>query len=171
MPNTATAELPYPLSSSTVNVPSDIQALAVAADLAFQIQSNEDTFLAIGTASVSTTSASYVDVTSASKSFTKVGSAAQSDLLIQLSAGGFSTVGATAMKLGVRVNGVDRDITMMLFNSANSHGAFPTGNLRITGLAAGAYTIQVRALRQSGTGVCTIDSNDAVSMFIAERLI
>ncbi len=130
---------------------------------------NSDIFNSIGGCTLSTTSASYVDITNATKSFTKIGSAADSDLIVTASLSGYVTVTGTDFKVGVNVNSVDYDIIKLAFNTANTHTALPTGAVRITGLAAGTYTVKLRAQRPAGTGTLTMDSGDSVSMVIHER--
>lgn len=135
------------------------------------ILANVDIFDSVGGCTLSTTSATYVDVTNASKSFTKIGGATISDLIIQLNLSMFSTVNATVAKLGLRVNAADSDVSIMPINTANAHEVMPTGTVRIASLDAGVYTVQVRALRVSGTGTLTIDANDTVSMVLQEKAI
>lgn len=171
MGTTSNFQWPYPTSADTVDVAGDMQDLAAAADATQAIAANSDVFSSIGACSLSTTSASYVDITGASKSFTKVGAAADSDLIVLISMSGFVTVGGTGFKVGVQVNGVDRDATYMLMNTANDHRTPPLGAVRITGLAAGPYTIKARALRTTGTGALTVDTSDTVTMFIQEKAI
>jgi hypothetical protein len=132
---------------------------------------NSDIFDSVGGCSLSTTSATYVDITNASKSFTKLGAAADSDLIVELSLSLYSTVNATVVKLGVNVNSADSDVSIMPINTANAHETMPTGAVRIAGLGAGTYTVKARALRVSGTGTVTIDTNDTVTMVIQERAI
>lgn len=172
MATTATFQFRYPLSSGTVNVSGDIQNLATDVDTTASIMANKDTFNSVGGCTLSTTSASYVDIVNATKSFTKIGASADSDLIISgVGVSGFSTVGTTEFAVGVNVNGVDRDVTKLNMNSANVHTALPTGAIRITGLAAGTYTVKLRAKRNSGTGTLTIDAGDAVSFVMEERAI
>lgn len=132
---------------------------------------NTDIFNSIGGCTLSTTSASYVDITNATKSFTKIGSATDSDLIVTASLSGFSTVTGTDFRVGVNVDSTDYDLVKMAFNTANTHTALPTGAVRITGLAAGTYTVKLRAKRPAGTGTLTVDSGDSVSMVIHERPI
>lgn len=117
------------------------------------------------------TSATYVDVTNASKSFTKIGSSTDSDLLVNVSVSCYVSVLGTNVKFGVRINGVDTDVTVMSINTATTHTTMPSGYVRITGLSAGTYTIQLRALRASGVGTVSIDASDTVSMNIKEQVI
>lgn len=129
---------------------------------------NADKFSSLGGCTLSTTSATYVSITNGSKSFTKLGSAAETDLMIDVSLSAYATVAATTVKVGVLVNGTDNDATLMSINTANSHTTFPTGYVRLSGLAAGVYTVQLRALRVSGTGTVTMDASDTASMKFAE---
>jgi hypothetical protein len=135
------------------------------------ILGNFDIFTSIGGCTLSTASATYVDITGASKAFTKIGGSADSDLVVQVSLACYATVAPTVVKIGVSVNGSDSDATQMPINTANAHTALPTGAVRITGLAAGTYTVKLRALRVSGTGTVTIDVNDTVMMEFQERAI
>lgn len=135
------------------------------------ILANIDNFDSVGGCTLSTTSATYVDITNASKSFTKLGGATDSDLIIAVDLALYATVAPTVVKIGVRVNGTDTDAIIYSVNSANVHLATPAGTVHLTGLAAGAYTVQLRALRVSGTGAVTMDSNDTVSMLLSEKAI
>ena len=173
MATTSVFQYRYPLSSSTVNVPQDIQNLATDIDYVNSIMANKDTFSAIGTAGLAaSTSGSYVDITGTTKTFTKIGAAADSDLIISgVSVSGFVSVGNTEFAVGVNVNGTDRDVTKLNFNAANQHTPLPPGHVRITGLAAGTITIKVRAKRNSGTGTLTVDTGDCVSFVVEERAI
>jgi len=130
---------------------------------------NADIFSSLGGCSLSTTSGTYVDITGASKSFTKLSASADFDLIVLVNLSCFATVAPTVVKIAVNVNGVDNDATLMPINSANVHTALPTGAVRITGLAANTYTVKARALRVSGTGTVTIDTNDTVTLVIQER--
>lgn len=131
---------------------------------------NTDIFNTIGGGTIGgTASATYVDVAGASKSITKVAASADSDLIVLLSVSCFVSVAGTVVRFGVRVNGVDIDMTQMPVNAAAAHTPLPMGATRITGLAAGAYTVQVRVLRVSGTGTITVDVNDTVSLYLEER--
>lgn len=133
---------------------------------------NADIFNSLGGCLLSgITSATYVDITSASKSFTKIGGSAASDLIVRVNLSCYVSVAATVVKIGVRINGTDTDVMLMSINTASAHTTMPPGAVRITGLAAGAYTIQLRALRVSGTGTVSIDSSDTVAMDIRERPI
>jgi hypothetical protein len=172
MATTPVFALRYPLSSGTVNVSGDIQNLATDVDTTLQSVVNEEIFSSLGGCTLSTTSSTYVDIVNAARSFTKVGSATDSDIFIEVSLSGFATVGVTEFAVGVSINSVDRDITKMIINTANAHTPFPTGYVRVTGLAAGTYNpVKLRAKRNSGTGTLTIDTGDTVSFKIKERAI
>lgn len=133
--------------------------------------SNTAIFESLGGCSLSTTSATYVDITGASTSFTKLGGALESDMIVRVSMSLFVTVATTGIKIGVNVNGTDTDAAIITLNTANAHSTLPTGTVRITALAAGAYTVKLRALRSAGTGTLTIDGSDSVSMDIREQVI
>lgn len=131
---------------------------------------NTDIFNTIGGGTIGgTASATYVDVAGAAKAFTKIGAAADSDLIVVVSVSCFVSVAGTVVRFGVRVNGVDSDVTQMPVNAALAHTPMPLGAVRLSGLAAGAYTAQLRVLRVSGTGTITVDINDTVTMYLEER--
>lgn len=132
---------------------------------------NEDIFSSIGASSLSTTSGTYTDITGATKSFTKIGDASESDLIIDVSLSGFVTSTGTGFKVGVNINGTTYDATSLLFNTANAHAALPTGSVRVNGLPAGTYTVKLRALRTTGAGTLSIDSSDTVTFKMKERAI
>ena len=72
---------------------------------------SDDVFSSRGGCTLSTTSASYVDVTNASKAFTKVGSSSESDLLVELSVCCYATAAPTVVKFAVQVNGTGATLT------------------------------------------------------------
>lgn len=115
-----------------------------------------------------TTSASYVDIAGASFSFTKIGSASQTSIKVDIHIGSYSTVSATTMKLGALINGTDYDLTQFTFNAANNH-LTQSGLAVITGIAAGAYTIKGRWKRTAGSGTLTqASADDWVAMAATE---
>jgi hypothetical protein len=137
----------------------------------FAIATNKDSFGSLGGCSVPSTSASYVDITGASKAWTKIGSAAQSDVMVFAEASGFVTVANTVMAIGVNINGVDTDVTFMNFANSGLGLSLPGAWVRITGVPAGPYTVKLRIKRNSGTGALGIGSGDTVSFRVEERLL
>lgn len=114
-------------------------------------------------------STSYADVTGASLSFTKWANATR--LHIDLKASGqATTAGAVYLgALGVAIGGTDYDVSRYFFNSTTDHQAF-SGDTTISGVVAGAYTIQVRGLVGTAAKVWRIDRNDLVTMTVTELL-
>ncbi len=133
--------------------------------------SNSGIFESLGGCSLTTTSATYVDITGATTTFTKLGGATESDMIIRVSLSLFVTSANTGVKIGVNVNSTDNDALIITINTANAHSTLPTGTVRITALAAGAYTVKLRALRNGGAGTLSIDTSDSVSMDIREQVI
>ena len=129
---------------------------------------NNVIFNSLGGCTLTTTSATYVDIVNATTSYTKIGASSASDLIVEVSASGFSTGATTGFVIGVNINAVDTDVTFMLFSTANAHTTLPTGRARITGLAAGAYTVKLRAKRNSGAGTLTVDNGDSVCFMVSE---
>jgi hypothetical protein len=134
----------------------------------FAAASNDETFDSLGGCSLSTASASYVNITNASKSFTKYLAAAASDLLVEVSLTAFSGTASVRMKIGVNIS-ADTDVTLFFFNDASKHLTI-TGRARVTGLAAGAYTVQLRALSVNGATM-TIGADDTVSFGVKEDIL
>jgi hypothetical protein len=118
---------------------------------------------------LSTTSASFVDIPGASTSFTKVLGASASNIVVVVSLSLYSTVVNAAIDIGVNVNGTDVVATNFSLNTTN-HSTPPTGVATFTGLAAGTYTVKARVRRNSGTGTLTQDGTDSVLMLIREKL-
>lgn len=71
----------------------------------------------------------------------------------------------TVAQIGVLVNGVDNIVTDLTMNAANVQEQ-GTGDLVITGLNAGTYTIQLRWQRTAGAG--TVSAAARISMFAEE---
>jgi hypothetical protein len=115
---------------------------------------------ACGAGTHNTTSYASLPATS-SFSFTKLHSSTA--LLIDFHLSMYSTLAATVIRLGVLVNSVDYDVANFYFNEASAHRQI-SGASRITGIAAGTYTIQARWRQVSGTGVLTVDGNDWISL-------
>lgn len=133
---------------------------------------NEDVFVNLGGSSITvSTTTSYADITSASKSWTKILGSSASDVIVTATLSGQSSATNTGVKIGVNINGTDTDVILFAFSSANVHHTLPTGYARISGLAAGTYTVKLRAKRTSGTGTFTIDANDTVSFRVEEKIL
>jgi hypothetical protein len=116
-----------------------------------------------------TTSATYVDMP-ATSSVAVTKSSASTRLRIEFACSSFVTVASTVTSFGVRVNSTDLDISRLFFNPASTHEACPTGVVYVSGLAASVWTVQARWKRTSGTGICTTDVNDWVTIDVQEVL-
>lgn len=115
-----------------------------------------------------TTSSSYVDLPGTSSfSFTKQYGSSVTKLRVFLTFG-FRTNGVfTAAVAGVRINSVDTDVASLEAGATDTHYSV-SGMAFVTGLGAGTYTVQGRVRRYAGSGTVQIDSNDRLSLFVAE---
>lgn len=137
----------------------------------FAAATNADNANFIGTISLpNISSGTYIDITGASKAWTKWLSAAASDIEVEVSVSGWVTVATTSMKVGIRIGSTDYDVATYIYNTVSDHRTF-IGRARITGVAAGSYTPQLRVLRSAGTGLFNIDSADTVSFQIEEKIL
>lgn len=120
-----------------------------------------------GSATGTTTSATFVDMPGPIEvSFTKT-TGASTDLLVRLDASLWSNGSNTAVELAVLVNGVDYPAAQRALNPSATHLQWG-GYARITGLASGVYTVRARWRRTSGTGTLTQDRNDATHLSVQE---
>jgi hypothetical protein len=106
---------------------------------------------------LSTTSSSYVDLVNASQSWTKIGASGDSDVGVFASVDMYTGATATAATIGININSTDYDVMLHYISASGTvtaHSAF----VKITGVAAGAFTAKLRAKRNSGTGTLTIDT-------------
>lgn len=160
--------IPYPTGTdSPPNVASDMQSGFVATDTSIYAVGNAAGITNI-TGTGTTTSASYASIPAVSSfSFTKASTLTR--LRIDASFECFSTATNTNVVLGVLVNGVDHDIVRHTFSPANQVESF-SGVLFIAaaGLAAGAYTIQMRWKRTGGAGTVSVDTTCWISVACQE---
>lgn len=156
---------PYPTGTdSPPQVANDMQALAVAADATVStLASGFTTILsAIGRgAAISNTPASGTTASATpanipgTSSFAFTKKLASSNLIIAMGLVTFSTAVDTTLGLGVLIGGTDTTVTQFRHTTANEYRqAF--GINQISGLAAGAYTIQGRWFRVAGAGTVTL---------------
>lgn len=114
------------------------------------------------------TNTSYVNL-GMSVSWSKTGSAAQSDILVLMHIGWrVNTSVPSAWIFGINIGGTDTDIVRReITTNAGSH--YETiGFRQITGVAAGSYTPAIRMKRVSGTGSIGIDNNDTIMLLVGE---
>ena len=156
---------PYPTGTDAPpDVAGDMQALAVAADTTVGTLASGFTTIvsAIGRgaaisntpSSGTTTSATPANIPGTSSfSFTK--KLAGTKLIVAMGLVSFSTAIDTTLGLGALIGGVDTTITQFRHSTANEYRqAF--GVNQISGLAAGAYTVQGRWFRVGGAGTLTL---------------
>ena len=114
------------------------------------------------------TSNTYVDMptdsTTLSGGFTK--KLASTRLVLSVAVSGFVSVGNTVPRIGMSVNGVDYDVAVMQFTTANQHTML-VGYAEVTGVAAfNAGTVKLRF--QVGSNQFSMDGNDHWSYTIEE---
>lgn len=102
-----------------------------------------------------------------SLTITKKYSAAISKIRVLMSCSMFSTVSNTGVDLAVRVNSIDVELGTFFFSALNQHHTIVVGD-ELTTLAAGAWSIQARWKRPSGTGTLTRANNDWLMMSAEE---
>lgn len=107
--------------------------------------------LAVSSGTDTTTSASYVNLagTGSTTSFTFTKALAATRLKVTMLAGWGGT-GVATVQFAVRVNSTDFDIAKAIVASAVD--GFTGGVVYISGLAAGAWTVQGRWLKAGGAG-------------------
>ena len=135
------------------------------------VYQNEDgvSAIAVTSGTDATTSATYVNMagTGATTSFSFTKELTSTRLIVRLEAGWEAATAGTQMRFGVLVSGTDYDCCQSLGNATTtiSHAA---GFAIISGLAAGAYTIQGRWKRSAGTGTPTRSVNEWLAISCAE---
>lgn len=112
-----------------------------------------------------TTSGSYSNMATSPLSFTK--QVPNSRLRIDLSAGMFSTLVSTKVKVGVTVDGTDYDIINFFISLANTVVQVVGSDIISPGVA-GSLSIQPIWLRVSGTGTLTTSSAEDISLVVTE---
>lgn len=119
-----------------------------------------------------TTSATFVNMPAPSSlSFTKQWDDTYTDLVVDLDVGVRVTVaGATGAEFAILCDGVDTVITKKEIFTIGEHET-ASGIVKLTGLAAGTYTIQVRWRRNYGGGTLNSDNNDQISLSVREVAI
>ena len=125
-------------------------------------------FNRLGTASAAITATTFTAITSGSVAFTKVGGATASSVIAFFYVSCFKTAGA-ATKVQVAVNDGTTDWTgsQFVFSTASEHMSH-MGVVTMTGQAAGAYTMALRAKLDVAGGTLTIDANDTCGMVLME---
>jgi len=130
--------------------------------------SNQTLFGAVGTAAVVTSATTYTSATGASQIFTKNRSSALTDVIGLILVAGFrSTSTAPITTIAISDGTTDWPAAIIAYNTVLEHMAFG-GMARMTGLAAGTYTMTLRAKESAATGSWTLNSGDPVSMMLME---
>jgi hypothetical protein len=110
-----------------------------------------------------TTSSSYADLPDAPTSLTFVKLSSSTTLRVEGKLTLYSTGGSGVVRLGVSVNGTDYDLHNRTLSTTDVWGTVG-GFTRITGLAAGSYTVQLRWRRVSGAGTLTVNTDAWVNL-------
>lgn len=114
------------------------------------------------------TTTTYADYTGATVSFTKY--LTTSGLLVFVGGSGYANLTAAGYTTtyGVSISGTDYDVKRMFWQALSTHYSF-AGAARIApGLAAGAYTIQLRAKNSVASRTTRHDSSDDISVCVTE---
>lgn len=107
-------------------------------------------------------SSSYVDIpgSDGSTAFTVTKHSSGSKLYVAMTLRAFSDGASTGLRLGVRINGVDYDVAFGYYTQASVYLPVVGFNTNVaSGLAAGAYTVQPRWRRTTGSGVINTHSS------------
>jgi hypothetical protein len=113
-----------------------------------------------------TSSAVYANLLGTS-SFAFVKQDAASRLKVTIHAGAFVSVAGTRPMYGVQIGGTDYDVVSQTINTINAHTNI-SGFSYLTGVAAGAYTVQGRWRRAAGAGSITRNTEDWLSISVKE---
>lgn len=84
-------------------------------------------------------------------------------LLVIASGSGYHAVGGALIGMNIQIDGVNKGVSRVFTNEANSHKAFVMNPLIVTGIAAGAHTVSLTAL--AGT---LGDANDIFNATVIE---
>jgi hypothetical protein len=114
------------------------------------------------------TTTTYADYTGASFPFTK--RLAATALLVTIGGSGYANLTAAAYSTtyGINVNSVDYDVKRFYWQALSTHYGF-AGQARVAAaLAAGTYTIQLRAKNAVASRTTRHDSSDDISFSVQE---
>jgi hypothetical protein len=126
---------------------------------------NENGVGAAGVADA-TSSAAYANLLGTSSfAFTKQDAASR--LKVTIHAGGFVSVAGTKPMYGVLLGATDYDVVSQTINTINAHTNV-SGFSYLSGVAAGAYTVQGRWRRAAGAGSITRNTEDWLSISVKE---
>lgn len=115
---------------------------------------------------ITTTSATYVNVTGATGSLTKI--FAVTRLQVIFTATWQTSAVDTGADFGLRINGTDYTVGHLVINAASQHEQLASVAVIAGGIPAGNYTPQVRWRRTVGAGTLTLAPDDRVTWTIQE---
>ena len=116
-----------------------------------------------------TTSGSYENFPTDTASLSITKHRADTRLVLVVNASCFTSTAGVIVHYALRINGVDNDCSIMWVQAGNTHGAI-VGGAEVTGLAAGAYTAQLRWKRSGAAGTVTMDTADNAFFSVTENL-
>ena len=120
-------------------------------------------------ASKTTTSSSYVDHDAVNSKLVFEKLNAETSVLILIDFSLYTTVASVTGTIGINDGTNDIDVIPFTINPANQHTSV-SGGKKISGLATGTYTFNLRWKRNSGTGTFTTDAGDRVYISAQEVL-
>lgn len=130
---------------------------------------NEVSARAVPTGARSTSSTTYIDWPDTevlSVSFTKL--YADTDVIVEVAGSFYTGAGTPTVTFGAQINGTDYDAFRMAVNESLSHKPYTAITAQITGLAAGTYTVKLRA--KTSANSISADTGDFNSMRVTEVL-
>lgn len=120
------------------------------------------------------TTTTYADFTGGTLAFEKLMGSSESDVRIRIDVAGFLVATPPVnCTIGVNFAGSDSDITYQRFNVAATHFCWGRSR-RFSGVAAGSYTIQVRAKNDTAARTTTFlaaGSGGQLGMVVEELLL
>lgn len=120
-----------------------------------------------GSPSLSHNTTSFVTIGSTTAAASLVKERDDTDLRVDLRASMYTTVADTAFELAISIGGSDAALMDGLLNPA-SQREFMSCIRYLSGVAAGTYTIAMRARRVSGTGVLSMNTDDHLTFSVDE---
>lgn len=117
-------------------------------------------------ASINVASTSYTNITGGSFSFTKQYSELTSDIFVLVALSARVDTASRTLSVAVNDGATDNACTALFYNTAGEHLSY-LGGCKLSIHRAQAYTLQAR-MKNSGTGIMTMDGNDTLSMLAWE---
>ena len=129
--------------------------------------SNLTLFGTLSGASAAVTGTAYTSVTGASQSFTKTQGSSLTNVLGLIIPSAFKATATNTVSYAISDGTTDWTAVTFTYNTTAEHMQTPGGVL-MTGLAAAAYTMTLRAKMATASGTLTINTDDTVSMLLME---